>query len=250
MTASIAKKLTTVPLSSPKNEVVCNLCDLFGMCRVAGLNSGDDERLERIVSRRLQVTRGRPLFAAAERFQYVYAVKSGAFKSYILMKDGCEQIVDFHFPGELIGMEGMSLGHYAYAVSALEPGSVCRMRVTDLPLPDAELMQFRQRLAEALSRKMHHCQSAFLLIGSQSVERSLAIFLLNLSERFIERGLQGYRFRLPMCREDIANYLGIANETVSRVLSRMQEQKLITVSGRNIQLRDPARLRGIARIEA
>ena len=240
------KKLTTIPLSSPKSEVVCNLCELFGLCRVAGLNSGDDARLERIVSRRLQIKRGRMLFAAGEKFKYVYAVKAGAFKSYLLMENGCEQIVDFHFPGELIGLEGMALGHYAYAASVLESGSVCRMRITELPLSDTELMQFWQRQAEALSRRVHHCQSAFLLIGSKSVERSLAIFLLNLSERFVERGLPGYRFRLPMGREDIANYLGVANETVSRVLTRMQEQGLIAVSGRNIQLRVPVRLRELA----
>lgn len=233
-----------------KKEVVCERCELFGMCRAVGLGKVDDERFGRMVSRRQRVAKNELLYKADAPFQSVYAVKSGAFKSFVLMEDGYEQIVDFHFPGELIGLEGVAMGHYGFGVRALTPGSVCSMQMTDLPLNAPEMLRFHQRLSEALSRKVHHCQGTFMLIGSQTAEQTLAIFLLGISERLAERGMPAYHFRLPMGREDIANYLGLANETVSRVLNRFQTQGIIAVRARDTRLCDMPRLRDVAGLQA
>lgn len=233
-----------------KKEVACDRCGLFGMCRVVGLGTDEGERFNQVVSRREHVAKGDLLCEADGPFQSIFAVKSGAFKSFMRMDDGSEQIVDFHFPGELIGLEGVATRKYGFGVRALTPASVCRMQVVDLALSPAEMMRFQQRLSEALSRKVHHSQGAFMLIGSPTAERTLALFLLGLSDRFAERGLPAYRFRLPMGRDDIANYLGLANETVSRLLNRFQSQGIITVRARDTQLCDVSRLRDVAGLTA
>jgi len=235
-------------MTTVNREVACEQCELFGMCRTVGLGWGDDAQLERMVSRRFRVAKDEPLYEAGAACDTIFAVKSGTFKSVVKMADGHEQIVDFHYPGELIGVEGIDSGRYGFAVSALTPASVCRMRIVDLPLGNAARMRFDQRLVEALSRTVRQCHGSFLLIGAQSAEHTLAAFLIGISDRFRARGLPAYRFRLPMRREDIANYLGLAIETVSRLFSRFQGDGILAIEARDTRILDMNRLRALARL--
>ncbi len=235
-------------MTTARNEVACQQCELHGLCRGLGLGSSDETCLQRVVSRRLPVAKHELLYPANAPGDAVFAVKSGTFKSVVALADGSEQIVDFHYPGELIGLEGVAAGHYGFAVRALTPSGVCRMRIDDLPLAPEEQLQFQRRLAEALSRKAHHSHSSFLLIGAKGAEQRLATFLIGVSERLSVRGLPSRRFRLPMGRHDIANYLGLAVETVSRTFTRFQNDGILTLRARDTRIVDMQRLRDLARL--
>lgn len=228
------------------NVVECESCGLYGMCQVAGLEAPVPDLLDEIVGRREPVAAGDDVITAGAPFGEIYAVKSGSFKTYVTMANGERQIIDFYFPGELMGLEGMSAGVYPHAVEALEASSVCRLDFSKLHLLGARLGDFQQQLIAALSRRARQDQWVPLLMGAQNAEQRTATFLLSLSSRFAEHDLPSLRFKLPMSRHDIANYLGLAVETVSRMFQRFQSMELLEVHGRHVELRDLDALRVIA----
>ena len=120
---------------------------------------------------------------------------------------------------------------------------MCRFSFPALATLAAKIPDVQQRLFELLSADIGRVTQ---LAGDQSADERLAAFLLELSERFAARGFSTSRFRLSMSRTDIANYLRLAAETVSRVLRRFQENNLIRIDGREVELLDDRRLRELA----
>lgn len=228
------------------NVVECESCGLYGMCRVAGLEAPVPDLIDEIVGRREPVASGQKVITAGGPFGEIYAVKSGSFKTYLTLANGEPQIIDFYFPGELMGLEGLSGGSYPHDVEALEASSVCRLDFTKVNLLGERLGEFQQQLIKALSRRTRQDQWVPLLMGAQNAEQRTATFLLSLSARFAEHELPSLRFKLPMSRHDIANYLGIAVETISRMFQRFQSLDLLEVHGRHVELRDMDALRVIA----
>jgi len=226
-------------------EVVCDRCGLYGLCRLAGLESGEAELLDRIVARRQPVAKGQTLYQAGESFKGLFAVKSGAFKA-VAEQNGRLKVVDFHLGGELLGLEALDSGRYAHTVEALEAGSVCVMDVDHSDLVGQRLLDFQQELIRTMSERIQHDQWLNALIGTQSAEQRVSAFLLNFSHRLADRGLPSSEFRLPMSREEIADYLGLALETVSRMFRRFQAQGLLVARGRYTRLFDLDGLRQIA----
>ena len=225
-------------------EVACDDCGLFGICLVAGLEEPDLDLLERVIERRHAVARGDCLFRPDQPFDAVYAVKSGSFKTYIGVGAEDAQVVGFHFPGELLGLDAVKRGRYSATAEALEAGSVCQLRFGDLEQLGERFPQFQEQLIGAMSEQLLHSQRLAVLSGKQTAEERLAAFLCNLSERLAGRGLPGAEFRLAMSRQDIANYLGLAVETVSRTFKRFQARGWLSVSGKHL------RLRGLHELEA
>ncbi|WP_172600409.1 helix-turn-helix domain-containing protein [Sulfurivermis fontis] len=228
------------------NVVECEYCGLYGMCQVAGLEAPVPALIDEIVGRREPVAIGQNVITAGTPFGEIYAVKSGSFKTYLTLANGEQQIIDFYFPGELMGLEGLSRGTYPHMVEALEASSVCRLDFAKVNLLGERLGEFQQQLINALSKRTRQDQWVPLLMGAQNAEQRTATFLLSLSARFAEHDLPSVRFKLPMSRHDIANYLGLAVETVSRMFQRFQTMELLEVHGRHVELRDIDALRVIA----
>lgn len=226
------------PGVSKKSTVECDACGLYGMCKVAGLETSNTDILDGIGSLNQKHPQDFLLIEAGTPFNAIYAVKTGSYKTFLINSAGEEQIIDFHFPGELIGLEGLVNGTYPYSVRAMEAGAICRMDVSDLtPLGD-RLIPFQNQLIQALSRKTLLDLWLPQMMGAQSAEQRLAVFLVSLSCRFASHDLPNIDFRLSMSRTEIANYLGLAVETVSRMFQRFQTQGLIGVRGRQIHLED------------
>jgi CRP/FNR family transcriptional regulator len=225
-------------------EVACDDCGLFGICLVAGLDEPDLDLLDRVIERRQVVARGDSLFRAEQPFEAVYAVKSGSFKTYVGAGADEAQVVGFHLPGELLGLDALKHGRYSTTAEALEAGSVCQLRFGDLERLGERFPQFQEQLIEAMSEQLLHGQRLAVLSGKQTAEERLAAFLCNLSERLAGRGLSGVEFRLAMSRQDIADYLGLAVETVSRTFKRFQARGWLSVSGKHLCLR------GLSELEA
>lgn len=231
------------------NVVECESCGLYGMCQIAGLEDPVPDLIDEIVGRREPINSAQEIITANQPFREIYAVKSGSFKTYASLANGQQQIIDFYFPGELMGLEGLSEEYYPHSVEALEAGSVCRLDFTKLELLGDRLGKFQQQLITALSRRARQDQWIPLLMGAQNAEQRIATFLLSLSERFAEHGLPSMRFKLPMSRHDIANYLGLAVETVSRMFQRFQSLDLLEVHGRHVELKDMDELHKLAHLD-
>ena len=219
-------------------EVACEQCGLCALCRVAGPTEVRAEDEGQVIISRRPVARGELLVREGESFHSVFAVKSGAVKVLSSEESDGERVVDFQIPGELFGFEGINEGRYPYAIRAMEPSQVCEIRCDKIDRLGERVPAFQREMMRVMGECIQQYQQAALLIGIQNGEQRLAAFLVHLSRRFDRRGLSGSEFRLPIPRREIAGYLGLAVETVSRLLRRFQEVGLLEGSGRKLVLND------------
>lgn len=222
----------------PPKEVGCCQCGLHGMCQIAGLDNADKQKVDSLIHRRKQIENGGVLIRAGEEFNKLYAVKAGMLKAVTEFDDGRSQVVDFFLPGELIGLDAIHDRVHLYKVIALEDSNVCELDFYGMMEMDNEFGRFQDKLLEALVAKTRQSQFQPLLMGAQSAEQRLAVFLVGISSRFHARGLSGDEYRLSMRRMDIADYLGLALETVGRVFKRFEQTGLVACRGRDTQISD------------
>lgn len=235
-------------LSKPSScsEVACSNCD-FSEIQDVILGVEDVSIVSQILKRRQQVPKGEGLFRAGQPFHAAYAVKSGTFMSYRLLEDGEEQVLAFHLPGELIGIDAIKEKQYAYSARALEAGSICELYFNDLAKLGKSYVDAQDSLIRVMGGEISQAQRQSLLAARQAADERIAAFLLNLADRFNKRDFCSINLRLAMSRQQIASYLGIAVETVSRSLKRFQSVGLLDVSGKQIEFLDRPGLESVAR---
>lgn len=238
-----SRRNSDMRIYSMKEETSCGDCSLNDLCLPVSLDVDKIDALSRIVQRGRPLQRGDVLYQAGTVFTAIYAVRSGALKSTSLSEDGEEQITAFHLPGEIIGLDAITFGSHPSSAEALETSSLCEIPFTQLEDLATVIPQLQQQLLRVMSREIHHEQEMMQALARRTAEQRLAIVLLNLSERFAQRGLSATRFRLPMSRHDLSNYLGLAPETMSRLFKRFVDQDWIVASGREVQLNDLDALR-------
>ncbi len=227
-------------------RAACNSCDLKELCLPIGLAEADIDLLDNIIRRRKPLQRGDLLFRAGDPLHSIYAVRSGSVKTTYITADGEAQITGFALPGELVGLDGIHGDTHRCTARALETSSVCEVPFDMLEDLTFQVKGLRRRLLQLMGQELTKDQELLLLLGKRSADERLAIFLLNVSTRHRNRGLSGDKFRLSMSRTDIANYLGLALETVSRLFTRMQELKILLVEGKEIQVLDRVALSNMA----
>ncbi len=225
----------------------CHQCSLSNLCLPLALEDNDLDRLEDIVRQGRVFDRGEHIFDQSTPFRSCFAVRSGAVKTSIVTESGEEQVTGFYLPGELIGLDSMSDNHYACTARALERTNVCEFPVDKLEELTVKLPDLQHHLYYLMSQEIRNSHQLALLLSKNTAEERIAALLLSLSSRFQRRRLSGTRFRLPMPRNDIANFLGLAVETVSRVFTRFQQQGLIKARGREVELQDLDALQKITR---
>ena len=225
-------------------ESSCVNCRLATICLPIALEAGDVDKLDDIIQRGRPLQPGEHVYHQDDTFTAVYAVRSGALKAYSITGDGREQITGFYFPGEILGMDGIANNRYASSAKALETASVCEIPFERLGALSTRLPSLQRHFFQLMSREITEDQQLIALLSKNSAEQRIAALLLGISERNARRQLSATRFRLPMSRIDIGNYLGLTTETVSRILTRFQKLGLIRVDGREMHILDPTRLDG------
>ncbi|WP_086481525.1 fumarate/nitrate reduction transcriptional regulator Fnr [Oceanospirillum sanctuarii] len=220
----------------PSKETKCVTCSLSSLCLPISLNFEDIDQLDKIIKRRQPLKKGEHLFHQGDRFDCVYAVRSGSIKNYAMTNDGEEQITNFHLPSELVGLDGIDCETYPVSAKALETTTVCEIPFARLEELAKELPELRSQVLRIMSRELRDDKQMMMLLSKKNAEQRVATFLTNLSTRFKRRGYSPFTFRLPMSRNEIGNYLGLAVETVSRVFTRFQNSDLIAVNGKEVHI--------------
>ncbi len=231
---------------STRIKVSCRHCALAELCFPRGLEVEEVDELDRIIRRRRPVPRGECVYEIGEPAHSLYAVHSGCLKTRASAPDGREHIVGFYLPGEVVGLDGLDHGRHQCTAITLETAHVCELPLADLERLCQCLPGLPQRLLQLIGREVASAHAMLLLLGKRSAEARLATFLLNLSARLAHRGFSPREFNLTMPRDDIATYLGLARETVSRVLTRFQLDGLLRVQRKRIFIRDRERLELLA----
>ena len=216
----------------------CSACHLRDLCLPCGLENADMATLDHMAFSRRKVPLGESLYSAGDKFQHIFAVRSGTFKSSLVLADGREQVSGFHMAGELMGMDGLAQGTHASSSTALEDTEVCAIPYAHLTEMAAVNPGMQHIVGRLMSREIVREHSLMMLLGSMNAEERLAAFLLNLSQRLKARGYSPSEFHLRMSRAEIGSFLGMKLETVSRTFSAFQQQGLLEVDKKHVRIID------------
>lgn len=234
-------------LVTPRSEMYsCTDGYWLKVCLPPRLHSHEVNCFSSLVVRRRLISKGTYLFRTDDTSQYLYAVLSGSFKSCLLGDGKDEQVLQFFFAGDHIGLSGFDNGTFTCSAVALEDSQVCELPYKKLDRLCLESLAIVQWLHGIAARELSYNQKMLLLLGKKSAKQRVAYFFLVLSERFKQQGLSGYEFRLSMPRKDIANHLGLAIETVSRVLTKLHNETIIDVNGKGIVVKDKRALQALS----
>ncbi|WP_036257465.1 helix-turn-helix domain-containing protein [Methylocapsa aurea] len=208
---------------------------LFGEPQLGAFETGLFASTAELSGLSFNYSRDEEIYGEGEHTEFVYKVASGAVRTYKLMRDGRRQIGEFHLSGDLFGLD---LGD--------------RHHLTAEAVMDSTVIVFKRRQVEALVAHNHaaarelwlmtanhlkHAEDHMLLLGRKTALERLAAFLLEMDARGGETGL----VELPMLRRDIADYLGLTLETVSRSFSELQSEGVVELDGaRHVILRKRA----------
>lgn len=230
-------------------ESSCNDCVLFSLCFAQDIDADARERLSDVIQRRQGVQRSAHLHHGGQPARQLAVLRSGSIKAYEVSREGDELVTGFYLPGDVVGLDAFSTGHHAGSAVALEECRLCEIPVADFQKMLGESPRLNQVMLRLLAEEMAEARKLLLVVGRLDARTRVALFLLSLSRRFERRQLDPDLFRLSMDRRDIANYLGLTIETVSRTLSALQRDKLIHVRGKNVRILDRQALSELAHLE-
>ncbi|MDY0022363.1 helix-turn-helix domain-containing protein [Arenimonas caeni] len=233
------------PIADDGDELrFCSTCAFSDACLSQGYSKSDLMDLHVLVEHVGPYHEGDHIFREGDEFNAIAAVRAGTVKTYVLDASGQEQVLGFHLPGEIIGLNAISEARYPCNAVALDTVMLCRFSFPKMALLATRMPGLQAQLFRLLSQDIG---KAALLAGDYSADQRMAAFLVALSRRFAQRGFSATRLHLTMTRTDIANYLRLAPETVSRVLRRLQEDGLVKVERRELEISNPAGLEDLAR---
>jgi CRP/FNR family transcriptional regulator len=234
-----------IPIADDGDECsFCSTCAFSSACLAEGYGKGELQALHCLVEHEGPFAAGTHLFREGDPFTSIAAVRAGTVKTYVVDDRGREQVHGFFLPGEVIGLSAIHGERYPCNAQALDTVTVCRFSFPLLATLAGRMPGLQRRLFDLLSQDIG---KASLLAGDFSADQRLAAFLISLSRRLAARGFSPTRFLLTMSRSDIASYLRLAPETVSRVFRRFADEGLMLVERKSLHLLQPDVLLGLAR---
>ena len=221
----------------------CSTCAFSQACLSQGMDKSALMDLHVLVEHVGPLHAGEHVFREGDPFTAIAAVRAGTVKTYQVDRNGHEQVLGFHLPGEVIGLNGIHGDRYPCNAIALDTVMLCRFSFPKIALLAQRLPDLQQHLFKLMSRDIG---VASLFARDNSADERMAAFLIGLSRRLAARGFSSRRFQLTMSRTDIANYLRQAPETVSRVLRRFETDGLLHIKQRDVEIVDMERLQALA----
>ena len=185
------------------------------------------------VHSKLQVQRrvlhaGDAVYRAGDALQCLHIINVGIFKTVNSAADGREQVVGLHFKGDWLGFDGIATGQHGCDAVAMDVGEVWSVRYTDLLQAGAKDLSLMAMIHVAMSRQISLGRDSMLSLCTLPADARVADFLRYWAESLADRGLRTDQITLRMTRAEIGNYLGMTLETVSRALSRLAKEGLIS----------------------
>lgn len=221
----------------------CSTCAFSSACLENGYDKAHLQELHVLVEHIGPFREGEHIFREGDAFNVIAAVRGGTVKTYVTDSEGREQVQGFFLPGEVIGLSAISQAKYPCNAVSLDSVVLCRFSFPNIAALATRMPGLQQQLFRLLSQDIN---KAALLAGNFTADERMAAFLVSLSRRYAARGFSPNRFTVSMTRADIANYLRLASETVSRVFRRFQDEGILRVERRDIELLDRPKLEALA----
>ncbi|MFB9069433.1 helix-turn-helix domain-containing protein [Pseudofulvimonas gallinarii] len=213
----------------------CSTCAFSAACLDQGYDKAALGDLHCLVEHVGPYHEGDVIFREGDPFTAIAAVRAGTVKTYVIDNHGDEHVLGFFLPGEVIGLNAIHPARYPCNAVAMDTVALCRFSFPQMALLATRMPGLQHQLFRLLSEDIG---KAALVAGDYSADERVSAFLLTVSRRLAARGLSGRRFHLSMTRSDIGNYLRLAPETVSRVLRRLQNDGILAVERRELEILD------------
>ena len=226
----------------------CAKCTLQTLCLPANIGMEDLDQLDRVVKNRRPMQLGDYLYRSGQALGALFVAREGAFKTTITDEQGQSQVIGFHLPGELIGLDALGSGSHACDAQALTHANVCEIPLSQLETVASQVPGLQHQLLRIIGQSINRDHSHLEMLGVKSAGDRMALFLHGMTERYALLGRPADLIVLAMSRQDIGSYLGLVIETVSRTFNKMQEDGVISVHARQIRILDPQRLASMAHI--
>lgn len=236
-------KTNCLNIHKHKTIASCQYCNLDECCLMAGLEPDELQQISALAKCTYSLKRDEYLYHTGEVSNAVYIIKSGAIKSCLTNKAGESEIIGFYLPGELIGFESLHKGKHLISAICLKKTEVCEVELESLLLMAAKLPKLQRKIFNLMSQRLIAHIDADL---KRTAQQNVATFLLDLSQRISNSEQGALKFELQMSRQEIANYLKLTVETISRVLTHLQAQGVIAVQNKLITIVDIEQLRRIS----
>lgn len=214
----------------------CLECGLQKLCFPPSFDEQALTRISQLVAQPNAIAKGVSVYHLGDAMTALYAVRSGALKTSVLLASGDEQITGFYLPGEVVGLDNMGQSHCASTATALEKTTLCELPVAGISRLSQQLPELQGHLFQIMSTELRADYQRLHLMAQTSADVRVVSFLLGLVARQQQRHLATDELRLAMSRADLANHLGLALETVSRVLSQLVADGLIEVHGKRLRI--------------
>jgi len=232
-----------------KNYVKCENCAMEPVCVPVKTGTNSLMLSDSYLTKRSPVDAGSTAFDKDDTLSDIYAVCSGVFKLCDTTEKGEEKIVGFRFPGELLGDDALYPEKYGYSAVAIGEASICEVTVSDLVGCSKAVPDLQLKFVNLLTKQSYVNHQEFdAIVAKKTAESLLTAFLLNVAARMAAHNGSSTHFTLPMSRDDIANFLGVRRETLSRIFSKLQKDELISMHGKNIELLETEKLTEIANL--
>jgi CRP/FNR family transcriptional regulator len=221
----------------------CGVCGVRSLSLCAALDPGELRAFERL-AHQLHLAPKETLFGQDEPVDSVFNLDEGVVRLYKLLPDGRRQIVGFALPGDFLGL--VPGERYSFSADAIGPVKVCRFAKSAFVGFVESRPRILRRINEFTTRELGLAQDQMLLLGRRSAEEKVAAFLVGWRERTERHGLNSKTLPLPMSRQDIADFLGLTIETVSRTFTKLERSKMIVIVPGGIRLLDSKRVEAMA----
>ncbi len=202
----------------------------------AGLSIADFQTLNTTVRERVPLDRGSILFHQGDSFAALYVVRAGSLKTFVEGSEGDLQILGFHLPGDIMGIGGLINEHHPCSAEALERSSVCELRYTKLQEVSASVPALHHQMIRVISGALVNEQRHMVMMGKQQAQRRVVVFIRSLAGRYARLSRDPLDLTLSMSRSDIANYLGLALETVSRLFTKLESDGVLAVNRKSVRI--------------
>ena len=226
----------------------CQNCGLQKVCFSTGLTKEDIERFDSIIERKAPLKKNQHLFMAGDRFTALYAVRAGVVKLYSFSGIGEEIIHGFYLPGDVIGLEALESRVHPFNAIAIDTVSLCNFPYPQLLDLSMQIPNLNHRVFSAMSKEVNECRLHSELLTKRNADQRVAQFIWHMAERYASRGYASDTFRLGILHRDVALYLGLTPETVSRILAKFHTDNIVTWKKKEVVIHEKKILQGLAGI--
>ncbi|AZR81858.1 MULTISPECIES: helix-turn-helix domain-containing protein [Piscirickettsiaceae] len=224
----------------------CSKCAMQGICFANGLYDTDIERLDQLVDRKPSLVKGEYLYQAGENFTSLYAIRAGIVKVYSVNEHEQEVIHGFYLPGDIVGMEALACCRHEFYAVAMDTTTVCALPYEQLTKLGTEVPNLNAQIFSLMSHEIVTGRLHSTILTQKTAEQRLADFILMMSERLRARGYEHTQFRLNVLHRDVASYLNLTPETVSRILGKFQKQGWMSWKRKEVVIQDMEALQAMA----